>query len=179
MSAAFFRRTASHTGRRRALCAATAVLLVLSALLIALTQEKVIKIFDWETGEVYVECEVAAGDQIYVGWTHSLEKIPWNEYYTVRGDDVLVLNSINFPAFGAGIPENKGTTHVRDGLIYMEDIEQEFPYFKWLNSQYTREICVNGEPIARGTDLPDHRILILKIERRGLPWQNISQPSRY
>lgn len=173
------RRSTPHIGRIRALCAVTAVFLAILALLMIDAQKKVIKIFDWETGEVYVECSVSPGDQVYVGWTHSLEKIPWNEYYTVREDDVLVLNSINFPAFGAGIPENKGTTHVRDGLIYMEDIGQEFPYFKWLNSQYTREICVNDVCIAKGTDLPEHRILVLKIERRGLPWQTIGQPNQY
>ncbi len=116
---------------------------------------------------------------MYVGWTHSLEKIPWNEYYTVREDDVLVLDSINFPAFGAGIPENKGTTRVSNGLIYMENIGEEFPYFKWLNSKHTREIFVNDECIARGTELPNHRILVLKIERRGCPWIKINQSKKY
>lgn len=172
-------RAASHIGRFRVLCAVLCVCLAAFAALLMVSQEKVVKIFDWETGEVYVEHPVSAGDKVYVGWTHSLEKIPWNEYYTVREDDVLVLDSINFPAFGAGIPENKGTTHVRDGLIWMEDIGQEFPYFKWLNSKHTREICFNDVCIAKGTELPDHRILVLKIERRGFPWQKISQPSRY
>lgn len=123
---------------------------------------------------------VSSGDKLDVFWTHSLEKIPWNEYYTLREDDVLVLNTITFPAFGAGIPANKGKTCRigEDGLIYMSDIGQEFKYFKWLNSQFTREIRVNGQLVVRGTELPNHQVLILRIERRGLPWLKIKNSNR-
>lgn len=138
-------------------------------------QQQVLKIFSWKTGDVVFTTPISAGDKLDVFWTHSLEKIPWNEYYTLREDGVLVLNTITFPAFGAGIPANKGRTCRigDDGLIYMENIGQEFRYFKWLNSKYTREIRVNGKLVVRGTELPDHQILILRIERRGLPWQTI------
>ena len=137
-------------------------------------QQTVLKIFSWKTGEVFLTSSVAAGDKIDVFWTHSLEKIPWNEYYTLREDGVLVLDTITFPAFGAGIPANKGRCRIGDdGLIYMENINQEFKYFKWLNSKFTREIRVNGKLIVRGTELPNHQVLILRVERRGLPWQTV------
>lgn len=137
-------------------------------------QQKVLKIFVWKTGEVILTESVATGDKIDVFWTHSLEKIPWNEYYTLREDNVLVLDTITFPAFGAGIPANKGKTRIGDdGLIYMEKIGQEFQYFKWLNSKFTREIRVNGRLIVRGTELPNRQVLILRIERRGIPWKKI------
>lgn len=134
--------------------------------------QTVLKIFCWETGEVIFTEPVKSGDKIDVFWTHSLEKIPWNEYYTLREDNVLVLDTITFPAFGAGIPANKGRCRIGDdGLIYMEQIGQEFPYFKWLNSKYTREIRVNGKLLVQGTELPEHQVLILRVERRGIPWQ--------
>ncbi len=142
-------------------------------------QQKVLKIFVWKTGEVILTESVATGDKIDVFWTHSLEKIPWNEYYTLREDNVLVLDTITFPAFGAGIPANKGKTRIGDdGLIYMEKIGQEFKYFKWLNSKFTREIRVNGRLIVRGTELPNHQVLILRIERRGFPWRKIKNSMR-
>ncbi|MCQ2363324.1 MAG: DUF1850 domain-containing protein [Acidaminococcaceae bacterium] len=142
-------------------------------------QQKVLKIFVWKTGEVILTESVATGDKIDVFWTHSLEKIPWNEYYTLREDNVLVLDTITFPAFGAGIPANKGKTRIGDdGLIYMEKIGQEFRYFKWLNSKFTREIRVNGRLIVRGTELPNHQVLILRIERRGFPWRKIKNSMR-
>mgnify|MGYP003314345996 CR=1 FL=1 len=137
-------------------------------------QQLVLKIFVWQTGEVIFTKPVAVGDKVDVFWTHSLEKIPWNEYYTLRNDYVLVLDTITFPAFGAGIPANKGRCRVGDdGLIYMENIGEEFAYFKWLNSQYTREIRINGKTVVRGTELPNHQVLILKIERRNFPWQKV------
>jgi len=140
----------------------------------------VLKIFQWKTGDVILTYPVAFGDKVNVFWTHSLEKIPWNEYYTLREDGVLILDTITFPAFGAGIPANKGRSRIGDdGLIYMENIGEEFRYFKWLNSKYTREILVNGRLVSRGTDLPDHQVLVLKIERRGLPWQKIKNSTKY
>ncbi len=130
----------------------------------------VLRISDWKTGEVYIEAPAKAGDHLFFGWMHSLEKIPWNEYYHIAPDETLVLDTISFPAFGAGIPENKGTTcRVENGLIYMEDIGQVFDEFVWINSHYAvRDIRLNDTLITSGTRLPEHTRLRLKIERRFL-----------
>lgn len=127
----------------------------------------VLRIADWKSGEIYAEAPVAIGDKVFFGWIHSLEKIPWNEYYYVSQDLQLVLDSITFPAFGAGIPENKGKVcYVKDGLIHMEQIEQTFPELVWLNSHSaTREILVNDTYVAKGSELPQHTRLRLVIER--------------
>ena len=92
------------------------------------------------TGEILREVPVTAGDELYVAWLHSQEKIPWHEWYTVE----------------------------KDGTIFFEQIEETFPRFRWLNSTFTREIRLNGTLIATGDDLPNHTILTLTIERRGL-----------
>ena len=100
-------------------------------------------------------------------WVHSLEKIPWNEYYHVDEHLNLILDEITFPAFGAGIPESKGrVTFIKDGLIHMKDIEQSFAELVWLNSHFsTRELVLDGIQITRGSELPEHTRLRLVIEK--------------
>lgn len=127
----------------------------------------VLRISNWETGEIYVETPAKAGDRLFFGWVHSLEKIPWNEYYYITAQNTLMLDSINFPAFGAGIPENKGRCRIEDGLIYMEDIAEEFSEFVFINSHFAvRDIRLNDVLIASGAQLPEHARLRLIIERR-------------
>ena len=131
-------------------------------------QQAVLRIYDWKTGEVYAEAPAAPGSHLFFGWIHSLEKIPWNEYYHIDDSLNLVLDAITFPAFGAGIPENKGQIcYIRDGLIHMEKIDQLFPELVWLNSHTaTQEIMLDGVLIARGSDLPQHTRVRLIIEKR-------------
>jgi hypothetical protein len=133
------------------------------------TGDIAVRIRDWETGEILAEVPASVGGSLFFGWMHSLEHIPWNEYYHVDENLHLILDSITFPAFGAGIPENKGKIcYIKDGLIHMEEINQKFEELVWLNSHTaTRDITIDGEFVARGEDLPEHRRLRLMIERTG------------
>ncbi|MDR1943897.1 MAG: DUF1850 domain-containing protein [Synergistaceae bacterium] len=149
---------------------------VLTALLLALflivgpalgaESRIVLRIYDWKTGEIYAQVPARVGGRLFFGWIHSLEKIPWNEYYHIDENYDLVLDSITFPAFGAGIPENKGRVcYVKDGLIYMEEIGQLFEELVWLNSHTaTRDITLDGELVARGGSLPQHTRVRLVVE---------------
>ncbi len=132
--------------------------------------EAVLRITDWRTAAVYVEAPIHVGSRFSFGWIHSQEKIPWNEYYHVDERLNLVLDEITFPAFGAGIPEDKGgVTYVKDGLIHMAEIGQVFPELVWLNSHAaTRDLMLDGARIASGSALPEHTRLRLAIEKRGL-----------
>ncbi len=131
------------------------------------THEAVLRIHDWKTGRVYVEAPAKVNSRLLFAWVHSLEKIPWNEYYHVDERLNLILDEITFPAFGAGIPENKGrVTFVKDGLIHMKEIDQSFAELVWLNSHFsTRELVLDGTPITRGSELPEHTRLRLVIEK--------------
>lgn len=131
--------------------------------------QTVLRISNYKTGEIYIEVPAKAGDQLFFGWIHSWEKIPWNEYYHIAKDNALVLDTITVTAFGAGIPENKGTkTRIENGVIYMEEIGQVFDKFTWLNSHFAvRDIKLNGKLIAAGHMLPDLTRLNLVVERRG------------
>ena len=155
-----------------ALFAALAVLVLipLAAYYFGFFSRWALRISDWQTGEVYVEYPVSPGDELYFGWIHSLEKIPWDEYYHIDRDRNLILDTISFPAFGAGIPHDKGNVcYIKDGIIYMSEINQKFGEFVWMNSPTaTQEIRVAGAFVTRGSELPHHRRLVLKVERRKL-----------
>ena len=129
-----------------------------------------LRISDWKTGEVYVEVPVSLGDEVFFGWIHSLEKIPWNEYYHIDEDLNLVLDTISFTAFGAGIPHDKGNVcYIKDGVIYMSEINQKFTEFIWMNSpDSTQEIRAAGKFVTRGSKLPHHTRLVLNVKRRNL-----------
>ena len=134
--------------------------------------QTVLRIYNYQSGEIYVEVPAKGGDKLFFGWVHSWEKIPWNEYYHIAPDNTLVLDSISFPAFGAGIPENKGKVcRIENGLIYMDEIGQVFQEFNWINSHFaTREIILNGQLISKGDRLPEHTRLRLVVERRLKKW---------
>ena len=106
--------------------------------------QTVLRIYDYQTKEIYVEVPAKEGDKLFFGWIHSWEKIPWHEYYHIDASHDLILDTIAFPAFGAGIPENKGTkVWIKDGMIYMGNINQ-----------------------ARGATLPEHTRVNLAIVKR-------------
>lgn len=134
------------------------------------SNEKILRIYDYQTGKEYVRYPVKTGDKLFFGWIHSLERISWHEYYHINADNTLELDAISFPAFGAGIPENKGKrTRIEKGRIYMEEIGQIFPQFVWINSNmFTREIKINDVLVTSGRILPEHTRLVLVIERRGV-----------
>jgi len=164
-------RQRQKAGRYNALSAVSAVsacILLAAAACSSAGSRLVLRIADWKTGEVYVEHPVSPGDELYFGWIHSLEKIPWNEYYHIDEDLNLILDTISFTAFGAGIPHDKGKVcYIKDGVIYMSEINQKFTEFVWMNSPTaTQEIWVAGEYVARGSELPHHRRLVLTVERR-------------
>jgi len=126
-----------------------------------------LRIHDAKTGEVYASTPAKVGSVMFFGWIHSLEKIPWNEYYHIDEDLTFVLDAITFPAFGAGMPENKGRVcYIKDNLIHMEEIDQKFEEIVWLNSHSaTQEIKLDGNIIARGDSLPHHSRLRMVVER--------------
>ena len=153
-----------------------ALLIVVSLYFIYQTQQTVLRIYNYQTGEIYVEVPAKAGDTLFFGWIHSWEKIPWGEYYHVAADHSLVLDKITFTAFGAGIPENKGKkVYVQAGIVYMEEINQVFTQFTWLNSHFAvRDIKLNGSLISAGYMLPDLTRVNLVVERRGFKaWKKV------
>ena len=168
-----FLKRKQQTGRGRFVFSAL-FLIFLSAALLGFyinirSSQSVLRIRDWQSEEILLETPANPGDQLYFGWLHSFENIPWHEYYYISDDLTLILEAIAFPGFGAGIPENRGQgVRIEGGLIYMYSINDEFEQLLWLNShEFTQGIKLNGKYLTRGNQLPQKR-LILRIERRGL-----------
>jgi len=157
-----------QTGRYLSAMFALLIFIMMSTACFSLETRRILRISDWKTGEVYVEHPVSPGDELSFGWIHSLENIPWNEYYHIDEDLNLILDTISFTAFGAGIPHDKGNVcYIKDGVIYMSGINQKFTEFVWINSPTaTQEIRVAGEYVTRGSELPHNRRLVLTVERR-------------
>lgn len=138
---------------------------VSAAAVFARQQKMVVVVENAETGEVYARRTVKAGEELSFQWEHSFEHIPWYEYYEIREDGSFLLHTIAVAGFGAGIPAEMDCTYrYEDGLIYMDDIESEFPQFNWINSQTAlKEIRVGGELLLTGADMPHHEKMILSV----------------
>ena len=138
----------------------------LTAVLAGQLLSKRLTVQNAENGSVYLSREVRSGDTLEFCWTHSFEKIPWDEYYEILPDGSFVLHTISVAGFGAGIPAEMDVSYrYEDGLIYMDGIESHFPRFQWINSQTAlREIRLNGELLLRGEDLPHHEKMVLSVD---------------
>lgn len=142
------------------------LLLICTAAVFLRQQKKSLVVEDQETGEIYAEVSIKAGDEVSFKWEHSFEHIPWNEYYEVEQDGGFLLHTISVAGFGAGIPAEMDCTYrYEDGLIYMEDIGSRFPQFNWINSQTAlKGIEVNGTLLLRGADMPHHNKVMLSVK---------------
>ncbi|MDR2373463.1 MAG: DUF1850 domain-containing protein [Bifidobacteriaceae bacterium] len=111
---------------------------------------------------------VAVGDELVFGWEHSLERIPWDEFYHIGSGGELILDTIRFAAFGAGIPAAKGAAvWTEGGLIHLGEIGEAHSEIVWINSTTaTKDLRLNGQVIARGRDLPAGRRLRLSVGPR-------------
>jgi len=129
---------------------------------------KILRITDQNTNEEYFSIPVAASYVLTFGWIHSFEHIPWTEEYIIQDDNKLLLKKITITGFGAGIPHNKGKViKIENGLIIMDEINEEFDGINWIHSQTATDyIMLNDKIILKGADLPHHRALNLKVEKR-------------
>jgi hypothetical protein len=141
-------------------------------LLFEIGNASVLRITDQSTGEEYYSIHAGPSDILTYGWIHSFEHIPWTEQYTILGNNNLLLKEIAIAGFGAGIPHNKGgKIKSKDGMIIMSEINEEYDEINWIHSQTATDyIMLNDKVILRGTDLPQHKALNLKIEKRLKLW---------
>lgn len=136
------------------------VVLALAAgtLLFFLTQKNLtLVLVEQESRHVLKTRTISEGDQLSFHWIHSFEHIPWIEEYTIQAEQSFMLNTIKVAGFGAGIPENKGIVTVRDGMVVMSSLEQEFDKISWIHSQTALvSITVQGNTFIQGIDIPHH-----------------------
>lgn len=133
---------------------------------------KVLSIVEQDTNKEYFSTPVETSYTLTYGWVHSFEHIPWTEQYSILDNNKLLLKKITVAGFGAGIPNNKGkVTKTENGLIIMDEIDEEFDEINWIHSQTATDyIMLNNKVILNGEDLPQHRALNLRIEKRLKIW---------
>ncbi len=119
-------------------------------------------------GRRLLSAPVAAGDRLVFEWIHSVEHFPWFEYFDVSPDGALALRETRIGGFGAGVPYERGTSaRVEDGFVVYSGIDESFPSYRWINSRTAMAaISLNGDVVARGSDLPHHEALELRILQR-------------
>jgi hypothetical protein len=142
------------------------ILCLLSAAVFLRQQKQVLVVEETETGKIYAEIPIKAGEELCFEWEHSFEHIPWYEYYEVQRDGSFILHTIAVAGFGAGIPAEMDCSYrYEDGLIYMEGIESCFPEFHWIHSQTAlKSIRVGGNLLLSGPDMPHHKKMTLRIQ---------------
>ncbi|MBS7528610.1 DUF1850 domain-containing protein [Fusibacter paucivorans] len=136
-------------------------------------QSKVLVISHQETGEIYAISKIQPGDKVTYEWIHSFEHIPWYEDFYVTDAGSLQLEEIRVAGFGAGIPEDKGTMSVENGMVYMRDLGDMFDHIQWFNSHTALQyIAINDSILIQGSEMPHHEPLKLEIKGRITQWLN-------
>lgn len=116
-----------------------------------------LRLTDRTSGAVIAQWPAAAGDKLSLEIEHSFEHIPWYEFYTVTDDLHFNLDAIAVAGYGAGIPaEMDVPTRIEDGLVWMEDINSDFPTLHWITSnRFMKTFTLNGAEIFDFRSLPD------------------------
>lgn len=97
-----------------------------------------------------------------LAWTHSIEKIRWEEDYRIK-DSHLVLEEARIRGSGAGM-EPPADAKFRNGVWHYKPILPPFERLRLTHSPYTAgyEICSNGDCkllTAILTGLPDFALV--------------------
>jgi hypothetical protein len=79
--------------------------------------ETVLVVEDAETGETYLDVPVENGSTVALAYTHSVEKTPVYEAYTVRGDR-LEMTRMEFESYGWGLPSGANVTRTNGTFTY-------------------------------------------------------------
>lgn len=147
------------------------IILIIIAVFFYSRRSKVLIISHQETDEIYLMEKVEASDTLHFKWIHSFEHIPWTEEFEILDNNQLALHVITVAGYGAGIPENKGKVTIVDGIIIMSDINEIFEEINWINSNTALVyIGVNDRELIKGSELPHHELLKLRIEERVFIW---------
>lgn len=110
-------------------------------------------------------------DQFEIGWIHSVEKEPWFERYTLKNDNLYLVET-RFKTFGAGTPSTGKVLPSSDGFVHMA-LDYKMDEINLIVSKnvqttlYTESSSIPLYKIA-----PDHENFVIK--NKELPiWQII------
>jgi hypothetical protein len=95
-----------------------ALLVVASSVgFVAATPDRVLVVEDAETGERLLAVPVAEGSTVTLAYTHSVERTPVEDVYTV--DDTRLDNTLmRFESYGWGLPANADVRHEDGRFVF-------------------------------------------------------------
>ncbi|MDS0282510.1 DUF1850 domain-containing protein [Haloarcula onubensis] len=102
--------------RHRA-AAVAAVALVVLAVAPAVPTGRTLVVADTETGETYLRTPVENGTTVTLAYTHSVEKTPVRDVYTVDGNR-LVATRMAFESYGWGLPSRANVSREGGQFVY-------------------------------------------------------------
>ena len=119
-------------------------------------------------GRELLAVPAAVGDALEIEWIHSVEHFPWFERFEVMPDLGIMLRDMRVAGFGAGVPFERGTSvRIENGFIIYGGIDESYPSYRWINSRSAfAAVSLNGTVVARGSGLPHHEALELRITQR-------------
>lgn len=109
-----------------------AVALVVTALVgtgAAVPGERVLVVEDADTGDRLATVPVEAGTVVNLSYTHSVEKTPVHDIYTVRGG-TLDNTEMRFKSYGWGLPAREEVRQVGGYFVFDPDRSYEEFYVK-------------------------------------------------
>lgn len=107
-------------------------------------------------------CLVAGAMNVFVpttsftlAWMHSIEKIRWEEDYTVQRD-ALELTEARIRGTGAGMEPPEGAALDAHGVWHYQSQVKSVPSLSLARSTYTRdyELCLDGRCRSLGNYVP-------------------------
>ncbi len=161
---------------QRSLSTLVLAILVIATVLFAplFSDSQVLLLCDAASTTVLARRAVTTGDQLVFHWIHSFELIPWREEYTIEADQSFLLHTTAFPAFGAGIPANKGVVSIEENQVVMRAIDERFDHFAWIHSQTAlTAITVAGEEFITGGSVDHHRQVTLSVKGIESLWKRL------
>ncbi|MBM7632462.1 DUF1850 domain-containing protein [Geomicrobium sediminis] len=120
------------------------------------------------TKETFTIQQLSEDDELKLSWIHSVEKTPWEEYFTINKRGKLTLNKTRFQSFGAGVsPYGRGTTSIEDGYIVLSELNESFDSYRWFHSHDASFTWYVNENLWIHTQqLPHHESIELLVHHR-------------
>lgn len=142
-----------------------AIYLIISILLIALLVTPLLQRFtitDRKSGSIVFQDNVEKYKDFYISFTHSVNKTPVNEYYSIS-EDKLILEKASFSSYGAGMPEageyGSGAPSIVDGMVQINNIHKVFKNFTYISGTYANH----------SLNIDDNKIFFSKLVKPQTP----------
>lgn len=125
---------------------------------------------DLSTGEHYASYPVNIGDEFSITFTHSVNKTPVTDYYTIISDKDIHNTACRYYGFGAGVQTelNDGETlRYEDDAMVIENIEKHYDRLIYsVKQNSTHHLNINGEDIFLPSLSDKPMKIVFKIRHR-------------